>query len=281
MAVALTFDFDAHSNWMGSMGKTSLSYLSRGEFAAEQGCRRILKLLADRQLTATWAIPGHDLVTFPQQIEEVQSGGHEICAHGCYHENITLLPAGEERRLLELSIGQHERVVGKRPRGYRSPAWDYSDETMGLLEEYDFDWDSSLMGREFELYRPRRVEVNYESASTFGPPAKYVEIPVSWYLDDWPAVEFVPGDSSNMGSHREMLDRWMAIFRFAYERVPAAAYVLTMHPQTTGRAHHLMLLEQLLDEMATHDDIWYATLSELADAYSDDPSDSERNPTAR
>ena len=26
MAVALTFDFDAHSNWMGSLGRTSLSH---------------------------------------------------------------------------------------------------------------------------------------------------------------------------------------------------------------------------------------------------------------
>ena len=48
-----------------------------------------------------------------------------------------------------------------------------------MLEEFGFDWDSSLMGREFELYRPRRVEVNYESASVFGAPAKFVEIPLA------------------------------------------------------------------------------------------------------
>ena len=39
MAVALTFDFDAHSNWMGSLGRTSLSYLSRGDFGAEEAPR--------------------------------------------------------------------------------------------------------------------------------------------------------------------------------------------------------------------------------------------------
>jgi hypothetical protein len=172
MAVALTFDFDAHSNWMGSLGRTSLSYLSRGDFGAEEGFPRI------------------------------------------------------------------------------------------LLEEFGFAWDSSLMGREFELYRPRRVEVNYESASVFGAPAKFVEIPVSWYLDDWPAVEYVPGVSP-LGTHTDMIDRWKTIFNFAYTRVPGAVYNLTMHPQTIGRSHHL------LDEMAGHNDIWYATLSELADAWHD------------
>ena len=35
MAVALTFDFDAHSNWMGALGRTSPSYLSRGDFGAD------------------------------------------------------------------------------------------------------------------------------------------------------------------------------------------------------------------------------------------------------
>src|SRR5690242_14334461 len=56
MAVALTFDFDAHSNWMGSLGRTSLSYLSRGDFGAEEGVPRILQTLGERQLPATWAV---------------------------------------------------------------------------------------------------------------------------------------------------------------------------------------------------------------------------------
>jgi peptidoglycan-N-acetylglucosamine deacetylase len=268
MAVALSFDFDAHSPWMGSVNRTSLSYLSRGDFGAEQGVPRILQTLGERQLTATWAVPGHDLVTFPHRIEQILGAGHEICAHGCYHENIAALPEGEERRLLEVSLTQHESIVGKRPRGYRSPAWDFSEETVDLLEEFGFDWDSSLMGREFELYRPRRVEVNYESASVFGEPVRFVEIPVSWYLDDWPAVEYVAGISP-LGTHRDMVDRWKMIFRYAYERVPGAVYVLTMHPQTIGRAHHMVALEELLDQMAEHDDIWYATLSELVDAWTD------------
>ncbi|GGL99035.1 polysaccharide deacetylase family protein [Nakamurella endophytica] len=268
MAVALTFDFDAHSPWMGSVGRPSLSYLSRGDFGAQEGVPRILRTLADRGLPATWAVPGHDLVTFPDKIADILSAGHEICAHGCYHENISLLPADEERRLLEISLRQHEQVVGHRPRGYRSPAWDFSEVTMDLLEEFGFDWDSSLMGREFELYRPQRVEVHYESASVFGAPARFVEIPVSWYLDDFPAVEYIAGVSP-LGTHRDMIDRWKTIFDFAHDRVDDAVYVLTMHPQTIGRSHHLLGLEELLDRMAGHDDIWYATLSEIADAWSD------------
>ena len=50
MAVALTFDFDAHSPWMGTLGRTSPSYLSRGDSGAEQGVPRLLELLGRRGL---------------------------------------------------------------------------------------------------------------------------------------------------------------------------------------------------------------------------------------
>lgn len=266
MAVALTFDFDAHSPWMGTVGRTSPSYLSRGDFGAEQGVPRLLELLGRHDLPATWATPGHDLVTFPHRIEQILAAGHEIAAHGCYHEVVPSLGPDEERRLMEVALGQHERIVGRRPRGYRSPAWDFSETTLDLLEEFGFDWDSSLMGREFELYRPRRVTLNYESANEFGPESRIIEIPVSWYLDDWPSVEYVAGVSA-LGPHRDMEDRWHTIFQYAHERVPGAVYVLTMHPQTIGRSHHLLVLEGLIERMLEAGDVWFATLSEIADAW--------------
>jgi peptidoglycan/xylan/chitin deacetylase (PgdA/CDA1 family) len=43
------------------------------------------------------------------------AAGHEICAHGCFHENIPALADGQERRLLEISLRQHEQVTGIRP----------------------------------------------------------------------------------------------------------------------------------------------------------------------
>ncbi len=92
-----------------------------------------------------------------------------------------------------LQLAEHERLLGRRPQGYRSPAWDFSDATLGLLEEHGFVWDSSLMGRDFEVYRPRPVvTVDRERGNSFGPPSPIVEIPVSWYLDDFPFLEHLP-----------------------------------------------------------------------------------------
>ena len=59
-------------------------------------------------------------------------------------------------------------------------------------------------------------------------------------------------------------------FDFAYERVPNGVFTLTVHPQTIGRAHAFLMLERFVDYMTAHDDVWFATLSDIAGTWSDD-----------
>jgi peptidoglycan-N-acetylglucosamine deacetylase len=270
MAVAMTVDFDAHSPWMGSMKMTTPSVLSRGEFGALVGVPRLLELFERLEIPTTWFTPAHDIQTFPAQVEAVIGGGHEIGAHGLYHENLLELDEEQEREFMARQLGHHEALTGRRPRGYRSPAWDFTPSTLQILEDFGFDWDSSLMGREFEPYHPREVTVSYESANTFGPETRILEFPVSWYLDDWPAVEYIPGVSPQLGFHGSMLRRWQDIFDYAYDRVPGALYTLTVHPQTIGRSHHIAGLERLLTNMRDRGDVWFAPMSAIYDAYTDD-----------
>lgn len=269
LAVSISADFDAHSVWMGSFGSASPTFLSRGEFGAEVGVPRLLDTFRRYDIQTTWCIPTHTLQTFPQQCESIVGDGHEIAAHGVYHEYIPKLEPDEERRLMELQISQHERLLGRRPSGYRSPAWDFSDSTLGLLEEFGFTWDSSLMGRDFEPYRPRPViSQSREEGNTFGQPSSVLEIPVSWYLDDFPPLENLPR-SVGMASTEDVLTRWTDLFNFAYQRVPNGVFALTLHPQTIGRGHHLLMLERFLDHVAARDGVWLTTLSEIAACWQD------------
>ena len=269
VAVAISPDFDAHSAWMSS-GHTSPAYLSRGEFGAEVGVPRLLDLFDRYDVRATFCTPGHSMLTFPRQLELIMSAGHEIASHGCYHERILDLDAERERELMAKQIEQYRAVVGRPPRGYRSPAWDFSAATMGLLEEFGYQWDSSLMGREFEPYYPRPVTVNWEEASQFGAPSTVLELPVSWYLDDWPPMEYVAGSSAGLGDHDLLFRRWKDIFDYARANHEAALYVLTIHPQCSGRAHLIGVLERLIQHMQSCPDVWFATLSEVFDCWTDD-----------
>jgi len=269
LAVAITSDLDAQAVWLGTFGADSPSYMSRGEFGAEVGVPRVLEALDRSGVPATWCIPTHSLQTFPAATEAILEAGHEIAAHGVYHESVHKLDRDVERRYLELQLRVHEDLVGRRPRGYRSPSWNFSAATLDLLVEFGFDWDSSLMGRDFEAYRPRPVtSISLEEGNTFGPPAPIIEVPVSWYLDDFPALENLPR-SVGMVDTEAVLRRWVDLFDFAYARVPGGVFTLTVHPQTIARGHHLLMFERFLDHVAAHDGVWFTTMSDLVDTWSE------------
>lgn len=272
LAVSLSPDFDAQSVWLGTFRSTSQSLMSRGEFGALVGAPRLLEVFRRYGITTTWCVPTHTIQTFRSSVDAIVESGHEIGAHGVYHEYVPALERDEERRLLELQIRQHEQLLGRRPRGYRSPALDVTDNTLELLEEFGFDWDSSLMGRDFEPYRPRMVvEISQEEGNTFGPESSVLEFPVSWFLDDFPELESFKG-SPLMQSNETVLARWIDSFDFAYERCPGGAMTWTLHPQTIGRAHNLLMLEKFLDHITSFEDVWFPTLSELFDCWHDEGS---------
>ena len=90
----------------------------------------------------------------------------------------------EEADELDLGIAAIEALTDRRPRGYRSPAWDLSENTVELLLERGFVYDSSMMGHDTQPYRVRRGDVIHEDkASTFGEETDLLELPVSWSAD--------------------------------------------------------------------------------------------------
>lgn len=275
VAVALGFDLDAMCIWDGSFHKWTPAVQSRGEFGAEVAVPRLLRLCEEFGIRATWCIPGHTADTFPEACADIVAHGHEIAHHGYMHENPTEVDRDREREVLEQGINSLQRLTGQRPRGYRSPYWDFSSNTLELLEELGFDWDSSLMGNDVHPYRPRHAQQEHytqhgnhrvgSGPSSFTAPSRVLEIPVSWYLDDFPAQEYIAGVQEGMTAVSQIEDRWRSIFDYAAHRETGAVYALTTHPQTIGRAHMLQMLERLVRHFVEHGAA-FMTLSEVADA---------------
>ena len=271
VSVCLGFDFDAISLWIGSMGSTSPSMMSRGEFGAA-AIPRILDLLKRYDARATFCIPGHSVYAYPDLVRRIRDSGHELGHHGWVHENPQKFDRDGERRNLERGFEAFDKVVGIRPRGYRSPAWDFSENTIDLLLEFGFDYDSSCMGNDVHPYYLRQGDkASPTEPYVFGQPVELVEVPVTWGLDDFPPFEFVWGSNSGLTSPSDIEEIWRGDFDYAYRHADldgdGAVYALTMHPQVIGRGHRMLMLERLLQHMSGHDGVVFETISEFVDRW--------------
>jgi peptidoglycan-N-acetylglucosamine deacetylase len=250
--VCLTFDFDAISLWLGPYKAQSPSMISRGEFGVI-GARRVLDLLDRFGIRATWFIPGHTADTYPSAVEDIVKRGHEVGHHGYCHENPVALEQQKERKILEMGLESLERVTGKRPIGYRSPSWDLSPNSIDLLLEYGFVYDSSMMGNDFSPYWCRQGDqYELESRYKFGKPVELLEMPVTWGLDDFPAFEYVSLPNKlypGLRSPDQVFDIWMGDFDYMRTNILNGVFILTMHPQVIGRGHRMLFLEKILTYM--------------------------------
>jgi len=263
LSCCITSDFDAMSSWIGSLKSNNPSMISRGQFGAV-ALPRILALLEDRGIRASFAVPGHTAYAYPRLIDQIVDGGHEIVHHGWVHENPAAFDEDGERRVLELGLEALERVAGVRPLGYRSPAWDLSPRSVDLLLEYGFQYDSSCMGHDFFPYYLRSGDRwSLDRAYHFGRTVDLVELPVTWMLDDFPPAEFVLGMNTGLQPASAIEENWRADFDFAYRDCKGGAFVLTLHPQTIGRGRYFLMLERLLDYYAGHAGVLFEPMGEF------------------
>ncbi len=263
--ICLSFDFDAISVWMGSFGAATPTAMSRGEFAADVATPRILDLLEREGVPSTWFIPGLDADTFPDSCKRVRDSGHDIGHHGYCHESPVGLDEKQERDVLERGLAALDRVLGVVPRGYRSPAFDLSPQSVRLLREYGFEYDSSMMGRDFELYRCREGDVMHrDRAPEWGAESDLVEVPVSWTLDDFPFMELVVAPPIVFPASTDvaaMGRRWVDDLDFVVDDLDGGVYTLTLHPAAIGRGWRLRLLEAVIRAGKEHG----ATFSTIGD----------------
>ncbi len=253
--MALSFDFDAETLYLRS-GAVSPQPLSRGEYGARVAIPRILNLLEKNQIPVSFFIPAVVGELHPEQIDAILKSPlkHEIGVHGWVHEVLSSLKPEEERDLTKRAFDFWEKRLGHKPTGIRCPSWDFTNETLSLIRQYGFTYDSSLMGDD------RPYEINAE-----GQPTGIIELPVEWTLDDYAYLSydrptfayFRMGDSEIFEIYKNEFDK-------AYEE--GTLFLLTMHPQITGHRSHITVLERLIAYMKTKPGVWFATHEQIARA---------------
>ena len=249
VAVLLSFDVDNETISL-RFGSPTIGALSQGQYGARVGLGRVVDLIDRYEIPASFFIPAVSLRLNPQMADVIKRAGHhEFAVHGWIHETNSSLEATEERELLVRAIDYLEEVAGERPVGYRAPSWNFSPNTLDILRELDFLYDSSLMADE----RPYELMAGGEATGL-------IELPVEWILDD--AVYFNPL-GNRYSNPREVLQMYIDEFDMAHEE--GTMFSLTMHPHYIGHRSRIVILEELIDHMRAKGDVWFATHREVAE----------------
>jgi peptidoglycan/xylan/chitin deacetylase (PgdA/CDA1 family) len=251
----VTFDMDAEAAVLAVDERYARrpSIMSHQQYGPVSGVPRLLEVLDDAGIRASFFVPGFSAERHPGTVAAIVEAGHEICHHGYLHRPPGLIDAATERSELEFGLTALERTAGVRPTIFRAPWWETSTATFDLLLEYGFTCDSSLFDR----------DVPYRLGAGGG---ELIEVPVSWALDDWEKYAFLPDPPTGSGviePPSRVLETWWEEIQ-AYVEVGGCC-VLTMHPFLSGRPSRALALGRLLERAAGLPELWITTVGEVAD----------------
>ena len=260
-AVVISADVDAESPLLWkSRGKTlhTLGELEQRRFGPREGLARILALLGEYGISGSFYVPGYVAEAHPEILPGLLAGGHEVGLHGYHHELVHQLEIDENRDILLRCLKVFEDQIGKKPLGYRSPAWEMTESMMDLLQTEKLIYDSSLMG--------------YDHPYTLG---GVTEIPVQWLLDDAIYFRYFGSgiDHWHPADPGAVLNGW--IEEFEGLRKFGGLFMVTVHPWISGRAQRIRLLEKLIRHIRQYNDVWWATALEIANYHGESANRNE------
>ncbi len=235
--ILLTFDLDAESALLAQDPDNAHRpvTLSRGQYGPLRAVPRLLTMLRAEHIPATFFVPGWVVEHYPQAIEAILKDGHELAHHGYHHIPPAQQTPDEEEAALVAGREAIRKAAGQPPVGYRSPSWEFSAVTLGLLQRYGFHYSSNFMDDD-------RPYIHQRDGRATG----LVELPIQWLLDDYPFFGVTPQRGMfGTASPESVYGIWSAELAGLF-REEDTCFVLTMHPQLIGRPSRTLMLQRLI-----------------------------------
>lgn len=269
MPVLFTFDVDGEMIWLCRDPENADRpvTLSLGEYGIKCGLPRILKLMDKYSIPATYFVPGYIAEKYPQVIGSIDNGKNEIGNHSYSHTYPDKFPSKEaEWEDYEKAEKILTEQMGRKPVGYRSPAWEFSKNTLDIIEDMGIEYSSNMMGSD-----------RLEYLNIFGRESKIVEIPIHWVLDDaayWLYSVRIPGKS--MQPLEAVEKYWMQEFDGLYEEFMEEeergvdsdiVFVMTCHPQVIGRPARMKVLENLIRHIKTYPNVEFVNAAQAVEGF--------------
>lgn len=221
-------------------------------YGVKAGAPRIVKLLRDFDIMASWTVAALSLENHPEIAAAIIDLGHEPVSHGWRWIHQFKMDADQERDFIRKAVTSIEQTCGVRPYGWLS-RYMLTDNTRRLLIEEGFTYHMDDYSG----------DVPYWDCDTV-PGQPMVIVPYQLDNNDmkmWTDPALTP-------------DQWLAyairnfdqIYREGAEGNPKMMS-LGLHLRIIGRAGRIWALEEFFRHVRKHDGVWVTTRKAIADHF--------------
>jgi peptidoglycan/xylan/chitin deacetylase (PgdA/CDA1 family) len=231
-------------------GHDRLYPITMGRYGPTVAIPRILETYRRLGLKQSFFIPAWCIEQYPEAVEAILKDGHEIGHHGLIHEDPIETKGRKQQVTFEHALAIHQKRIGKKPRGYRAPVYNATQQVMDLLIKHKFLYDSSLMAD----------DIPYKMQTKKG---ELWEAPVHWGTDDWPPFAHYAeiGYMMPVKAPSEGLQAFWEEFDAQYEA--GGLWMGIWHPFLTGRLARWAQVEKWLEDTLRNKKVWFAPLEDI------------------
>lgn len=155
MLNALTIDVEDYFQVSAFEGCVSRECWDSYPLRVEENTSRILDMLDEFQVKATFFVLGWVAERKPALVREIARRGHEVASHGHGHQRVCNQTREEFRKDIRRSKAVLENLVGEPVQGYRAPSYSISLKCLWAYDELleaGYCYDSSVFPISHDLY---------------------------------------------------------------------------------------------------------------------------------
>lgn len=121
----------------------------------ERNTHVLLRMFAERGVTATFFVTGWIAERYPGLVEEIARQGHEVACHSYWHRKVYDLSPEEFKDDTVRAKDVLESILGRPVYGYRAPSYSITGRSLwalDILSDLGFTYDSSIFPVMHDIY---------------------------------------------------------------------------------------------------------------------------------
>ena len=220
---------------------------SNYQYGIKAGAPRVLKILRDHDVTATFTAAALALERAPELAAQIVADGHEVCAHGWRWVHQFRFDEAAEREFIAKAASSIERTTGRRPVGWLS-RYLFTENTRRLLIEAGFRYHMDDYSDDVPFWD--RVD---------GKPILILPYAVdSNDMRLWSAPALTPGDWLKYATDT---------FDWLYDEGAETPRMMSLgvHLRIIGRPGRIGYYKSFIEHVQDHPDVWIASRRDIAD----------------